>query len=267
MILFLYTEVYEFMLKVGFISPDGEVSMCCYSNLLTYCKKLCEKKENREKFEEFKKDYTYFPPYFDFVMFELKYIFINPLFSKQEVVIQVRDALYKNKLDGFDYQANVLAMQEEMEWVDMLPFITKCSDSELGIQKEEPLVLRDVLIDCNLMGMMSKSGTIQGSHAITANTVLNQLMMLSPKIEESYFCFLEQEGMDPDNDALRYLIESFGFMRVTAFSKYIIGNEKCYTRGQKEFVKERQNIGFQCIDFEKDADNLVDLYQDKLKRH
>ena len=255
------------MQKIGFIRPDGKVEMLTYPKMFSYCKDLCEKEEYKERFEEFKKDYTYFPPYFDFVTFELKYIFVNPLFQTGQYVSCVDGALFKNKLSSFDYQENISSLLNRLEDVDDFSFFTKCSDTELNIQKEEVDQGRDVLIDCNLMGMMSHSGTVGGSHSVTANTVLNQLMMLSPEITQQYSYFLENDSIDFDNDALRFLMEYLGFMRATDYTKMLLGNEKIYSKEQQEFVQKRIEHGFQVYDCGDNDCSFIPQYQEKISKH
>lgn len=51
--------------KVGFMTPTNEKIMMNYDKVEEFCKELCFREEYKD---EFSKNYTYFKPYFDFVM-------------------------------------------------------------------------------------------------------------------------------------------------------------------------------------------------------
>lgn len=70
--------------EVGFIRPDKMCIMMPYYKVEDYCIKEIDKflKKNpseKQNYINFCKKYTYFHPYFDYVIFEMEYIFLNPL--------------------------------------------------------------------------------------------------------------------------------------------------------------------------------------------
>ena len=82
------------MQKVAFLTPNNEKFEMNYWEVEEFCKKICLKEENKASFEEFSKKYTYFPPYFDYVMEVKKYIFFNCLFNEEHCLIFNDDAYY-----------------------------------------------------------------------------------------------------------------------------------------------------------------------------
>ena len=62
--------------KVKIISPDNEKTELNYFDILFFCQEKTEEyislsDENLIRFRNFRKNYTIFEPYFDFVMMEL----------------------------------------------------------------------------------------------------------------------------------------------------------------------------------------------------
>lgn len=64
---------------VGFITPENEFISMKYEEVEEFCKEICLREENKESFKMFSNDYKYFTPYFDWVMVNKKYLFVNPL--------------------------------------------------------------------------------------------------------------------------------------------------------------------------------------------
>jgi len=74
-------------METKLISPNGEIIKLPYYEILNYASLICEKfislsEENKRKFDEFKKNYNFFSPYFDFMIIKLKYQLENPFFRK-----------------------------------------------------------------------------------------------------------------------------------------------------------------------------------------
>jgi len=168
--------------KVGFITPENEIISMPYHKVLSYCQDICNNSNNRDKFIEFAKDYDYFSAYFDYVMFELNYIFINPLFHTGTYLYHCHDSLYLNKLEGFDYSENVREAVKVAEEEDVIPYITRCSQKSMNIKPQTPESVETCMIDPNLIGMMISTWVTGISHGITANTVLNQLLLTNHNI-------------------------------------------------------------------------------------
>ncbi len=243
--------------KVGFITPENEIiSMTC-NKVLRYCEKICNQEQYKNSFLEFAKDYHYFSPYFDFVMFELHYIFINPLFNTGTYLGVSNGALYLNKLEGFDYQKNMESLEALREEDMVIPYITRCSDKDLNIEKQYSDDVKTCMLDSQLNGMISSTDVTGTSHGITSNTVLNQLVLENPEIARDYYYYVLEEGIDKDLDPINYMIQKLGFLRAVSFDEgaFIIGNESIFTEEQKEFVEKCQNNDY---DFHNTSDSLAD---------
>lgn len=78
-------------MESGLIDKFGNVINCEYYEIEKYCIKIIndfckESNENKKKFFEFAKDYTYFSPYFDFVIGVLNYSLLNPFFINKNIL-------------------------------------------------------------------------------------------------------------------------------------------------------------------------------------
>ena len=205
--------------QIGFLSPDNKLSFMEYDEAYYFCKKICEEEINKERFLEFKKDYSYFNPYFDFIMFELDYIMINGLY-RNRCVTRYQNSLYEilNSNDLYDYDYTELKLNDVNNY-DKFPLITKCSDKILRI-KSLSQNLDACIINPNGITMMSSDGTDndRGSHSVTCRTILNQMLLENIQIVDDYL----QYGHNAGN----YLIENHGFLKVTSKDEggFIIGN-------------------------------------------
>ena len=70
-------------LNSGLIDKEGNSITCPYYEIEKKNKKIIEQyclvsEENNQKFLNFSKEYTYFSPYFDFVVGYLGYSLLNP---------------------------------------------------------------------------------------------------------------------------------------------------------------------------------------------
>lgn len=202
------------------LKPDNQLIQGNYTLIREFCKKECLKDENISDFIEFSQSYNYFEPYFDYVMFKLNYIFINP-------------------------------------------FISKCSDEELGIEKKTESNMTTCILDPNNIGLLNNKGTEHGSHGITANTVVNQLLLISPKINQDFIENLNSQTEYEDNDSITYLSNRFGCMRITDKSTYpiIIANELSLNEEQIELIRKLQQDGYNYYDLETDVESFNSIYR------
>lgn len=196
--------------KVGFLSPNNMIVWVEYNQVNDLCKRICEHDKCRERFDEFKKDYDYFEPYFDFVMFELQFIMINGL-CRNSCVVKYRDALYEilDTKDLTEYDYSVLK-SSSINNHSILPLITKCSDSELKIHSFSDDNIETCMINQQGVCMMSYAGfeDDRGSHDVTCQTVLNQMLSHDKEVLDDYLMY-------EDND-VNYLINCFGFVKSTS---------------------------------------------------
>lgn len=255
------------MNRVGFIMPDNEFIQMKYNEVEAFCRDICFREENLEEFKRFSKSYSYFNPYFDYVMVNKKFLFFNPLYLNRKFMIFDRNAYYLNDLVSFRYDENVEAYKERCSRESFISSFTLSSDRELNISKQDLNSSMDCMIDSNLYGMMSMSGTysLDGSHVVTGATVLNNLLIKSRKINNSFNNYIKQVGVVDIENAVDFLVENLGFLRVARshYSNLIIGNEEICSNNLLNYVDECKNIGyeyFSAFGF----DNLVDEYQEKV---
>lgn len=200
-------------MKIDMISPTGEIYEMNYYEVYDFCQMLCNKKENVDKFNEFKKDYNYFEAYFDFVMFELDYKMENAIFD--------RECIYNYEGELFVY--------EDATQKYKFPYMTKCSDSILRIKKCTKKI-EDAMIDPNgysMMGFMKNNE--RGNHAVTSKTVLNQILIQNKKICE----YVQNRNVISID-----ILHSLGFLRTVSIDDYevIIGIEGLITEEQSKII-------------------------------
>jgi len=238
------------MEKVWFITPNNESIFMNYYEVEDFCKKICLQEENLEAFEKFKRWYTYFLPYFDFVMIHKKYLFINCLFNKNNFIVFKDGAFYFSYLISDNYQDNINFFEEKQIY-ENCSNMTTVSNDELGIKKQSLEYEDDCMIDPNMIGMMSMTdvGSWYGSHIVTAATVLNQLLIRSELIATSYFKFLEYSEVFDECDAISYLIYGLGFLRVTCRESYplVMLSESILSQECLEFVKDGLKRGYKLL--------------------
>lgn len=183
-------------------------------------------------------------------MFELNYIFINPLFHTGTYLYHCHDSLYLNKLEGFDYSENVREAVKVAEEEDVIPYITRCSQKSMNIKPQTPESVETCMIDPNLIGMMSSTWVTGISHGITANTVLNQLLLTNHNITNQYYHHTLQLERDLEGDSLHYLIQDLGFLRATSLDDgaILIGNSSTFIEEERQFVEECDKYDYSFID-------------------
>lgn len=223
--------------KVGFITPDNQFFYMDYNEVKKFCAKICESDENIQSFIEFKKDYNYFEAYFDFVVFEKKYIFINPLLSDRNIfLIHDKGSLYevpeqylKNTEISYDSIYEVYFANPKLS---TFPYLNPCSDKELNIKKFYMTGFNETcVIDGNSMCLMSKTGfTNKGNHSITEKICLNQFLINDNDVLEAY-----KEKRNNVYDPSIYPLQYLGHIRV-------------FSSPSLSFVYEEESLNDKCRD-------------------
>lgn len=231
-------------IKVGFITPQNEKIYMNYDEVSDFCKKICESSENIELFTNFSKNYSYFYPHFDFVMFKLDYIFINPLLEKETYLKRAGNALYKIEKYISDGDENVYehisSLAKGTKNGGNYPWLVACSDNELRIREVNINDIHKCMIDPNGITLISTSdGEKDGNHEVTANTIANQLLISSKYLWKTY---------DPNHYAVSYLIEKFGFIRADdiEYGGMMIGLEQFLSDKVKNY-RDRCVLEKNCI--------------------
>ena len=241
------------MEKVGFITPNNDLIFMNYYEVENFCKEICFQEENIELFEAFKKDYSYFSPYFDFVMIHKKYLFINCLYNKNYFIMFSNGAYYFSYLVSDNYQDNVNFFEEQQIYENYSD-MTSVSDIELNIKAQDVGYDDDCMIDSNVIGMMSMTnvGSNYGSHVVTASTVLNQMLIKSNLIAINYFNFLNDNVIFDETDPIDYLVHYLGFLRVACreTSPLVMGCKKILSDECLEFFKDAVDNGYKPLNVE-----------------
>lgn len=255
------------MKRVGFITPNNDFYQMNYGEVEDFCKKICLSEENREAFLKFKEGYSYFSPYFDFVMINKKYLFFNPLYVGRKFMMFDEKAYYLNDLASFDYLENVNVYKEIKSRKSLISDFTTVSDIELGIARQDVDSTDECMIDPNLIGMMSRTGVLNddGSHIVTGSTVLNQLLIKSQKMADDYYRYLREEGISDVNDAINYLVKNVGFLRVAGLPDYriVIGNKKICSEDVREYLDKSEERGYMVIDNGGYRESMIEAYREE----
>ncbi len=246
------------MTKVGFIKPDNQIIYLKYSDVFNFCQNICE---NHPKFADFKWQYQTFYPYFDFVLFELQYLFINPLYYQNTILVPQDNEAY---LVPFTADYNQAINSDKHSF----PFLTKVNDDCLQIKNESCFAIRDCMIDTNLKGIISKIGkSPYRSHIVTTNTILNQLLQLSLKTNKNYLKWLKKTNNK--YDSVNYLINTMGFIRILSPDSYPIMelNSSLMNINQKLYIFNCQKLfNYLIQDINNNSSNLTNEYQKILKK-
>lgn len=258
------------MKRVGFITPTDEFYQMNYSEVELFCKEICFCEENIEEFSDFSKNYSYFSPYFDFVMIRKKYLFFNPLYNNRKFMIFDRGAYYQNDFVSIKYSDNVAAYMERKNRVSFISNMTAVSDDELGIALQNIDSETECIIDTYLMGMMSKTGIVNedGSHLVTGVSVLNQLLINSKVIADDYHNYLKDKGINEESDAINYLVSSVGFLRVAGSVDYriIIVNKNIANEEVSSYLAECEERDYVVPNAYGYKDSMVSEYQKVLSK-
>ncbi len=241
-------------MKVSFLTPHDEIISMDYSEVDSFCQERCLQKENKEKFNAFSRKYHYFHPYFDFVMKEYQYIFKNPLFLEQKSLVLKNNVYYLVEDKGETYH-KLMEKSPLPDWE--YAFLVPCSDKNLNIKMATIFNFSDCIIDPNKVSMMENLNSISkdGSHTITANTVLHQLLMFHPSLSKK----LENIPKKHIHYALNYLVSNFGFLECDSKSKNILGNRFQLNNMLQNYVTDMEkqlNVNF--ISLQQKDDDILD---------
>lgn len=244
----------------AFVTPENELFPMSYYQIEEFCKKECEKPENKDLFSKFKEDYTYYHPYFDFVMFELNYQMISPLLRKGTALVKHKDALYTVKISSLDY-TDIKENTKEIKKED-LPCITRCTTRGLKIRKQTSDHIDHCMIDPNLIGAMTEN-----FHRITSNTILNQLLIRSSKIVKGYEQYRLLDEDFEENMPINYLVCNLGFMRAAPSSEnsIIILRKDLLEKEQKELIASCEKKNYHIYRVDETTPDLLQEYKKLIK--
>lgn len=242
-------------MKVGFLLPNNQTILMDYDEVNDFCKTLCESVANYDSFIEFSKEYSYFEPYFDYVMVKLKYVFLNPFMQENKYLKAVKNKMFiiesdNGNLTYEEVNDNAISKNNAGYYCD----VAISSDKELNIEIPANNVLKSWLIDPNGIAMITKTDEEFGNHEITANTVLNNLLIKDAKLWQK---------VDFSKYSVINLVECFGFLRTIKYDdvNMIIGVKSHLSIELHDLVEKYINLGVIYRDWEeKFPDKIKELY-------
>ncbi len=252
-------------MKVRFLTPYNVYEEMEYYEVLEYCKYIATLPMFKDDFEEFKKNYNHFSAYFDFVMFKLGYIMINPLGFDEQGAIADSNHIYFFRDKGDDYETIRCHLQNDSNSnYRFIMRITKVDDITLQIERQTTEIKRDALVDPNMISMMSKS-SFYSSHLVSGNTILNQLLIASKEVVDDYY----SSFIYTYEAAVEYLVNNMGFIRLVSpeYAPLMIVNRRVSTLRQKMFFDElKRKQHYQINDTNIKVKSGVALYRKVLKQ-
>ena len=239
----------------GFITPENQFIDAEYSNLQEVCKNICEEPTNQQEFLKFSKGYTNFSPYFDFVVFHLKYAFIGPFLEEKVILANRNGSLIRLEMDDLIEMSGTISYQSIMNSLSLpyyqflLPYINPCADKELRCRSIKNSRLYSSVITSQGMMVMSTTGfDRRGSHGVTNLTLLNHILIEHPEMLQELQLYI-QNGGNYDN----FLLEVCGYLHFVSKKEgalIIKGGENQSPMIQK-FLAERKLEGYKVEDISK----------------
>lgn len=220
-------------MKAGFITPEKKIEVES-EHLLAFCGLACQKylKDHPEEVEfwkDFTKDYSYFHPFFDFLVFHLKWIPVGLMGDERVFGIIQEEKVFIQKLpenleeeDLYDtlYYAKI-------ENPNIKKYIVKADNHTLNIRNPKKKVEGDgIILQDGIVFLQSEVHQFA-----IATTILNQLTLNCP-------CLAEDFATHKDiykNDYHWYLIDRLGAILFT--EKYAIYDKELMSDIQLQVLK------------------------------
>ena len=222
------------------ISPSGQKEEICYYDIEQRFIDIVQNLDNdkKEQFEEFKKDYHYFTPYFDFVIMELGYMIENPM-GYTHALLLYRDHKIMI-IDDMDYEK----YQKEGVFHPIYDYFVKCDDVTLNIHQlvdeldhypNDINQLENSIIDRNNMVLSIEHLRF---HQNLAFLIVNQLIIKDKKIYDLYISYDEIVTKE-----INFLEDKLGYIRLGMLENTLI---PCYRRSllsdkQLQFILELEH--------------------------
>ena len=216
--------------KVGFLKPNNEIDYMPYYDMFEYCKMKVEQyislnSCNRIKFENFKSEYTYFPPYLDFVIFEMGYIQIQPFLQEGYYGYGLDDSYYITQADSPDYQ--------KIRNSNGAFYFLRGNDSNYQINAGSIVENGMIDINGNILHLFS-DGDIDSNawgHPGLSCMVINQYISRYKQIYEAYKQYLDETNV---NMYTMFLVSNLAFGQVSTRRSHscVILNPNCFTKSQ-----------------------------------
>ena len=208
-----------------------------------------EIEENKEKFLEFKKRYTYFSPYYDFLICSLKWISYPSLIDETSYVTCSDNDNEKrlrtlSLIRNFDYEE---MYKKNSKYTMML---LNSNDENIGLENEFTKVF-EVFFDEYGTYL---SNDVTKFHEVTAMIILNGICASNGEVIKDLYLYRK----DRTNLYEDYLMERLGFLIVGNYrgNMQIMYNPNLVSPSQRKLIYEYSDYGYtkrEC-DFEYDKD-------------
>lgn len=220
-------------ITVKIINPNNEVISLKYSDILYFCQRKTEEfislsEKNLKEFVEFRKNYSFFDPYFDFVMLKLKYVLINPLFYQNTYLLPYEEKYYIMDLHR-EYKYAELIEEKPNFSFDFLP----ANNYNICIQKDNYHMNDKVGFYLDTDGIVYLNHFLC-RHLKMARLILNQKMIHSISLTLQYRNYIDQHG---ENYLCEFLNEKLGYViGFPSDENRIIYNSKKLTQPQINYL-------------------------------
>lgn len=188
--------------KCTIVSESGWQIQCNYYEIEQISKMIIQKEVQAKpilenQFLQFAKNYTYFTPYFDFLLTKLNYVILNPLELKGAILYGKQDYILLHFLDND------------------LEMFTVSDDIHIQLEKATEFNLDTSMMDKNLWTIKSNKG-----HMYISRHILHTYFI---KERDLYFHFLE-ECQNTGNNFLNFEFSDFllfqkAFLRIGKVKK------------------------------------------------
>ncbi len=217
-------------------SPDGKEIKCKYYEIEEKCKEIIEnaiieEPKLEKNFLEFRKKYTYFKPYFDFVLSKLGYTLLNPFDLEDAYLYVLEDCII------------IYYKGEEFE---LFPL---SDDEHIGLYQVSEDNLELSMVDENLNGIKPKDYR----HLFTSRLILHNYFIND---KDLYIEYLRKRDTFSLYDYTTFLIYHKPFLRLdksvkTEKTKNLVVFKDCdifyQIQGCLENVSEKQDTWMQKI--------------------
>lgn len=184
-------------MNTGLVTKENQFIPIPYYQIGTYaedvCKQYIEQDEvHKIQFETFIKNYSFFKPYLDFLLFELEYKMVNPLLHNNSMWCVENGRLILKSADKDQYYSSVC-------------------DKDLGIEYINPENITDCVID--LKGRVYKACRDLGlHHEIIYELIINQYLIYDKELFDIY-----EEYMKGSLNVMPFARNMLGFYQMVTY--------------------------------------------------
>lgn len=183
-------------MEIKLISPSGNIIKLPYYEILNYASLLCEKfislnENNKKLFDEFKKNYNFFLPYFDFMILKLNYKMEDPFFRNGILLSKNDEIFFKDKLTHKEF------------------LYPKSDDISIGLNNDYDN-LDTCLIDYD-GNIFNINKTKKFHHEEYEEKILNEFMINNKEICEDYCNYINSKNVKTVGF---YMREHLGFAKI-----------------------------------------------------